>query len=134
MWLQGQAFGMEVVLTFIYTLVVFSVGNAARLTAGSLRDKAINVAVTAAVLNFIAVRACIATLTSHLTAHHSSPTPEPASTLPALSVLPLWLACGTTTGYDDASQSVTRSPQTAGVLDRTLCRRRACCHPQRDVA
>jgi glycerol uptake facilitator-like aquaporin len=55
---QGEAFGMEVVITFIMTLVVYAVSHPNRIASGSLRDKAVTIGFVAAVLNFVAV--CIA--------------------------------------------------------------------------
>ena len=46
---------MEVVITFIFTLAVFSVADADRITAGSLKDKALQIGFVATVLNLAAV-------------------------------------------------------------------------------
>ena len=47
---------MELVITFIMTLVVYAVSHPNRLASGSLREKAVTIGFVAAVLNFVAVR------------------------------------------------------------------------------
>jgi hypothetical protein len=104
---DGDGFGMELILGFIYVLCVFaSASDLDKITTGALRHSALHIGFTAAVLVFVAVRAamihgCITPPSLLIARPSSSPSLVLDSTLHDRLALLWHPANGHITGYGD---------------------------------